>query len=94
MAVLGIAALFACGFVADAVTGIFDNRNKNLDDILNSNDSSVTTSEEGDDRFSRELNGASFTWLWVVSDYRPEQIDNYFPDASAVKNMSEDEFGI
>lgn len=94
LAVLGIAALFACGFVADAVTGIFDNRNKNLDDILNSNDSSVTTSEEGDDRFSRELNGASFTWLWVVSDYRPEQIDNYFPDASAVKNMSEDEFGI
>ncbi len=92
LVILAIAAVFACSFVASTVSGIFTGGSKNLSDILNP----IETGEDDkdkNDRMSREISGESFTWLWAVSDYRPKDFDNYYPDsASAVKSMKD--FGI
>lgn len=88
LVILGIIALFACGFVADTVCGIFNNSSKNLDNSL----SPVDTSPAGkdDERLSKKVDGKSFTWLWVVSDYRPEVFDDYYPaNEAAAKELGE-----
>lgn len=92
LVILAIAALFACSFVADTVSGIFVGGSKNLDDILNPIETGDTDKDKND-RLSREITGESFTWLWAVSDYRPDDFDNYYPSsASDIKSMKD--FGI
>lgn len=92
LVILGIAAIFACGFVGDTVSGIFLSNNKDLNDILNPIDTNEDDKDKND-RMTREISGESFTWLWAVSDYRPDDFDDYYPgSASAVKSM--DDFGI
>ncbi len=94
MIILGIIAIFACGYVADTVSGIFDDKGDNLEQVLTPADTTGIGDEGEDDRLTRKLNGESFTWLMVVSDYRPDVIDNYYPqNASAVDKLKED-FGI
>ena len=91
LVILAVAALFACGFVADTVCGIFSDGGKDLDQILSPGETTGTS--EKDERFTKELNGESFTWLWVVSDYRPDTFDNYYPSKSSqIKDMKD--FGI
>lgn len=76
LVILGIIALFACGFVADTVCGIFDGSG----DLDNMNSADTTASAMGEeDRLNKQLNGQSFTWMMVVSDYRPDVYDNYYP---------------
>lgn len=91
--ILGIIAIFACGYVADTVAGIFEDNGEDLDHILNSDGSETTGigNEGEDDRLTRKLNGESFTWLLIVSDYRPNVFDNYYPqNAGDVDKIKKD----
>lgn len=82
---LGVVAIFASGYVADAVTQIFNTRDKELDEIISDNQQSVDNNEGStDERFTRELNGETFTWLMVVSDKRPDVYD-YYPSKSEIE---------
>lgn len=92
LVILAIAALFACGFVADTVCGIFSGGGKDLDQILTPGETTAPA-DDGSERFTKKLNGQSFKWLWVVSDYRPDVFDNYYPTkASQIDGMKD--FGI
>ncbi|MBQ4067084.1 MAG: LCP family protein [Clostridia bacterium] len=83
LVVLGIIALFACGYVADTVCSIFTDDGEDLDKILKPDAETTSIGNEGeDDRFTRNINGESFTWLMVVSDYRPSVFDNYYPQSA------------
>ncbi|MDD6095450.1 MAG: hypothetical protein PUC29_06890 [Clostridia bacterium] len=77
LVILGIIALFACGVVADTVCGIFDGGNGDMDNMLSPADTSPSAGS--DDLLSKKVDGESFTWLWVVSDYRPDVFDDYYP---------------
>jgi len=93
--VLGVIALFATGYVADTVCAIFEEKGDDLDKLL-VNDPADTTgigNEGVDDRLTRPLNGESFTWLMIVSDYRPTVFDNYYPSSEKEIDKLED-FGI
>ena len=84
--ILGIIALIACGFVADTVCGIFDGSAGNKD---NMNPADTTKNAEDDEeRLNRQIDGQSFCWLWVVSDYRPDVFDDYLPSADDAREMS------
>lgn len=73
--VLTIISLFVSGIVSDAVCGIFNAKGQNLDDILAVGETtSIDNSNE-----NRKVNGESFTWLMIVSDYRPGVVPNYYP---------------
>ena len=93
--ILGIVAIFASRFVANTVCDVFTGSGtKNLDDLLNA-ETTAPSDQEQDERFTRELNGKSFTWLMVVTDERPSIFDNYYPDADDIKDLKEeDTFGI
>lgn len=92
LVILAIAAIFACSFVADTVSDIFTGSGKKLEDILNPIDTDESNRDKND-RFSRDITGESFTWLWVVSDYRPDTFDDYYPGSkSDLKSMKD--FGI
>lgn len=93
--ILGIVAIFASRFVADTVCGVFTGDGvKNLNELLNAETTDASDLEQ-DERFTRELNGKSFTWLMVVTDERTSVYDNYFPDADDIKALhEEDSFGI
>ena len=79
LVILGIIALFACGFVADTVCGIFNGSSDGMDDMLNPVE---TDGANADDRMSRQVDGESFAWLWIVSDYRPDVFGNYYPNSA------------
>lgn len=92
LVILGIVALFACGYVADTVCSIFTDDGEDLDKILKPDAETTNIGNDGeDDRFTRNINGESFTWLMVVSDYRPSVFDNYYPqsadDVDALKDF-------
>ena len=92
---LGIVAIFAARFVADTVCCVFTGDGvKDLDELLTPVETTAPSGEEQDDRFTRELNGVSFTWLMVVTDERTSVYDDYFPDADAIEAMEEDDFGV
>lgn len=93
--ILGIVAIFASRFVANTVCDVFTGSGaKNLDNLLNA-ETTAPSDQEQDERFTRALNGKSFTWLMVVTDERPSIFDNYYPDADDIKNLKEeDTFGI
>jgi len=92
---LGIVAIFAARFVADTVCSVFTGDGvKDLDELLTPVETTAPSGEEQDDRFTRELNGVSFTWLMVVTDERTSVYDDYFPDADAIEEMEEDDFGV
>ena len=93
--ILGIVAFFAARFVADTVSGVFTGDGvKDLDDLLTPVETTGASGEEQDERFTRELNGSSFTWLMVVTDERTSVYDDYFPDADAIEDIEDDAFGI
>lgn len=92
LVVLAVAAIFACSFVADTVSAIFTGSGKSLEELLNPIDTDENSGDKND-RMSREITGESFTWLWVVSDYRPDDFDDYYPGSeSDIKDMKD--FGI
>ncbi|MBQ8915053.1 MAG: hypothetical protein IJ046_02620 [Clostridia bacterium] len=93
LVVLGIIAIFACGYVADTVCAIFSEDGDKLDGILTPVDTTGIGDEGEDDRLTRKINGESFTWLMVVSDYRPDVFDDYYPQSSKQVDKLKD-FGI
>ena len=95
LVILGIIAIIACGYVADTVCAIFEDRGDELDDLLASDPKETTGigNEGEDDRLTRPINGESFSWLMIVSDYRPSVFKNYFPTSAKDVDKLED-FGI
>jgi len=94
--ILGIAAIFACGYVADTVSAIFIDKGEDLDQLLQG-DAAETTgigTEGDDDRMTRPLKGSSFTWVMIVADYRPQDIKNYYPQTPEDVESLKDDFGI
>ena len=87
---LGIIALFACGFVADTLCGIFD-KTPSDDNLLAPAETELTIGS--DDRLNKKIDGESFTWLWIVSDYRPDVFDDYYPSDEKVASKLTD-FGV
>lgn len=86
LVVLGIIALFAGKYVANAVTDIFNTRDKELAEIISPGNQDVDSSgENSDELFDRDLDGESFTWLMVVTDKRPDVYD-YYPTKGEVEN--------
>lgn len=92
--ILGIIAIFACGYVADTVASIFTDDGDDLNAILTPAETTGIGDEGEDDRLTRKLNGESFTWLMVVSDYRPSVFDNYYPQSEKDVDKLKDDFGI
>ncbi len=92
--VLGIIAIFACGYVADTVAGIFTDDGDDLDAILTPAETTGIGNDGEDDRLTKKLNGESFTWLMIVSDYRPNVFDNYYPQSEKDVDKLKEDFGI
>lgn len=85
LVILGIVALFAGGYVANAVTDIFNTRDKELAEIIAPGQQGIDNpGENTDEHFDRELDGESFTWLMVVSDKRSDVYD-YYPSKGEVE---------
>lgn len=95
LVILGIIAIFACGYVSDTVCAIFTDDGNGLGEILSPDPSETTgIGNEGvDDRLTRPLSGDSFTWVMIVSDYRPSVFDNYYPQNAKDVDKLKD-FGI
>ncbi|MBR6650306.1 MAG: hypothetical protein IKL36_02735 [Clostridia bacterium] len=87
LVVLGIVAIFAAKYVAGAVTDIFNTEDKDLDNILIT--PVETSGEEGEqeDKFSKELEGETFTWLMVVYDKRTSVYNDYYPTSSKLEKV-------
>ena len=85
LVVLGIVALFAGKYVANAVTDIFNTRDKELAEIISPGNQDVDSSGGNtDELFDRELDGESFTWLMVVTDKR-DSVYDYYPSKGEVE---------
>lgn len=87
LVVLGIVAIFAAKYVAGAVTDIFNTNDKNLDHILVTPEDTSNADGEGDDKFSKKLEGETFTWLMVVYDKRTSVYDDYYPSSSKIEKV-------
>ncbi len=87
LVVLGIVAIFAARYVAGAVTDIFNTNNKDLDNILATPEDTSAVDEEVEDKFSKKLEGETFTWLMVVYDKRTSVYDDYYPSASKIEKV-------
>ena len=87
LVVLGIVAIFAARYVAGAVTDIFNTNDKDINQILVTPED--TSSQDGaqDDKFSKPLEGESFTWLMVVYDKRTSVYDDYYPSSSKIEKV-------
>ena len=87
LVVLGIVAIFAARYVAGAVTDIFNTNDKDINQILVTPED--TSSQDGaqDDKFSKPLEGETFTWLMVVYDKRTSVYDDYYPSSSKIEKL-------
>ena len=87
LVVLGIVAIFAARYVAGAVTDIFNTNDKDINQILVTPED--TSSQDGaqDDKFSKPLEGETFTWLMVVYDKRTSVYDDYYPSSSKIEKV-------
>ena len=87
LVVLGIVAIFAAKYVAGAVTDIFNTNDKDLDHILITPEGTSSAEGEVDDKFSKPLEGETFTWLMVVYDKRTSVYDDYYPSSSKIEKV-------
>ncbi len=87
LVVLGIVAIFAAKYVAGAVTDIFNTNDKNLDHILVTPEDTSNSDGDVDDKFSKKLEGETFTWLMVVYDKRTSVYDDYYPSSSKIEKV-------
>ncbi|MBQ7836157.1 MAG: hypothetical protein IJ389_02775 [Clostridia bacterium] len=89
LVILGIVALIAAQYVAGAVTAIFDGHEFDLNQILQPTETQPNSEAGSDDKFTRELNGESFTWLMVIYDKREDVFDDYYPSKSQIEKSEE-----
>jgi len=88
LVIFGVAAYFASMFVTDTMSSILTNEKEQLDDIFEKEDDGVFVPVEDTDAadsFS-QIEGESFDFLLVVTDYRPDLYDNYSPSESWLLN--------
>jgi len=87
LVVLGIVAIFAAKYVAGAVTDIFNTNDKDINEILVAPEDTSSQDGSQDDKFSKPLEGETFTWLMVVYDKRTSVYDDYYPSASKIEKV-------
>ena len=85
--VLGIVAIFAARYVAGAVTDIFNTNDKDINQILVTPEDTSSQDDAQDDKFSKPLEGETFTWLMVVYDKRTSVYDDYYPSSSKIEKV-------
>ena len=88
LVILGIIAIIAAQYVAGAVTAIFDGHQFDLNQILQPTETAPNSDTGADDKFTRELEGETFTWLMVIYDQRTDVYD-YYPTAAQIKKSEE-----
>ena len=87
LVVLGIVAIFAARYVAGAVTDIFNTNDKDINQILVTPEDTSSQDDAQDDKFSKPLEGETFTWLMVVYDKRTSVYDDYYPSSSKIEKV-------
>lgn len=80
----GVIAYFATGFVTNTVSDILEEENKELNEIISTDNSETDTDTPGNtiDPSGEELKvptGESFNFLIATTDYRPDIYDDYQP---------------
>jgi len=84
IAIFGVIAYFATGFVTGTVTDILENEQDALSEIIQTDeknpDETDESSENPIDDPEIEIYGESFNFLIVTTDYRPDAYENYLPD--------------
>ena len=89
LVILGIVAIIAAQYVAGAVTAIFDGHEFDLHQILQPTETSPNSDAGSDDKFTRELEGETFTWLMVIYDKRSDVYDDYYPSKNQIESSKE-----
>lgn len=89
LVILGIVAIIAAQYVSGAVTAIFDGQDLDLEQILTPAETTSNAANGSDDKFSKELEGESFTWLVVVYDKRTDIYDDYYPTKAQIEKSEE-----
>lgn len=87
LVVLGVVAIFAARYVAGAVTDIFNTNNKDISQILVTPEDTSAGDVDENDKFSKELEGETFTWLMVVYDKRTTVYGDYYPTSSKLEKV-------
>lgn len=82
----GVIAYFATGFVTNTVSDILEEENKELNEIISSDNSETETDSPSNttDPSGEELKvptGESFNFLIATTDYRPDIYDDYQPSS-------------
>ncbi len=78
--IFGVVAYFAVGFVLDTVDSIMEDEKNKLDNIIQHPDGAEETDDpELVDPNDKELEGESFNFLVITTDYRPDIYDDYLP---------------
>jgi hypothetical protein len=89
LAIFGVIAYFATGFVTGTVTDILENEHDKLSEIIHNNDPVADETEDVTDDPDvipeKEILGESFNFLIVTTDYRPDVYENYLPATSDIK---------
>ncbi len=88
IAIFGVIAYFATGFVTGTVTDILENEQDKLSEIIGNGeqtpDDTDETSDDPVDDPEIEIYGDSFNFLIVTTDYRPDVYANYMPTADSI----------
>lgn len=89
IAIFGVIAYFATGFVTGTVTDILENEHDKLSEIIQTDDpvTDETDKDEDDPNIDEEpeIYGESFNFLIVTTDYRPDKYSDYLPAREDIK---------
>ena len=89
LAIFGVIAYFATGFVTGTVTDILQNEHDKLSEIIQNNDPVADDTEDISDNPDvtpeKEILGESFNFLIVTTDYRPDAFADYLPAQEDIK---------
>ena len=89
LAIFGVIAYFATGFVTGTVTDILQNEHDKLSEIIQNNDPVSDETEDISDNPDvtpeKEILGESFNFLIVTTDYRPDAFADYLPAQEDIK---------
>jgi len=89
LAIFGVIAYFATGFVTGTVTDILENEQDKLSEIIQNNDPIADETEDPSDDPDvvpeKEILGESFNFLIVTTDFRPDAFADYLPTEGDIK---------
>lgn len=88
LVIFGVSAYFATSFVANTMNSIMSSEKEQLDDIFEHKDENPEQSGRPGsvDESVGEIEGDGFSFLLVVTDYRPDLYSDYMPEDAQVLN--------